>query len=65
MLSSFKAKIKPLLKMTGCYCPCCGVKKIMNLNKKIYEKLCMILTKISNRLMQADFHDYNSILKSF
>ena len=21
-----KAKIKPLLKFTGCYCPCCGVK---------------------------------------
>lgn len=20
------AKVKPLLKMTGCYCPCCGVK---------------------------------------
>lgn len=21
------AKVKPLLKFTGCYCPCCGVKK--------------------------------------
>lgn len=35
----------------------------MNLNKKDLRKIMYDFNGISNRLMQADFHDYNSILK--
>ena len=37
----------------------------MNLNKKDLRKIMYDFNSISNRLMQADFHDYNSILKKF
>ena len=33
----------------------------MNLNKKDLRKIMYDFNSISNRLMQADFHDYNSI----
>ena len=37
----------------------------MNLNKNDLRKIMYDFNSISNRLMQADFQDYNSILKKF
>ena len=37
----------------------------MNLNKKDLRKIMYDFNSISNRLMQSDFQDYNSVLKKF
>ena len=37
----------------------------MNLNKKDLRKIMYDFDSISNRLMQSDFQDYNSVLKKF
>ncbi len=58
------AKVKPILSMTGCYCPFCGV-KIMKLNRADLRKIMYDFNSISSRLLQADFNDYTNVLSKF
>ena len=58
------AKIKPLLKIMGSYCPFCGVKN-MEINRTELKKIIYDFNCVSNRLIQADCDDYSRILKIF